>query len=235
MNDLILFRKENFNGITCDLWKNECGDIFMTRKQIGESLEYSDPQKAIDKIHSRNKERLDKFSVTVKLVGTDNKTYETCLYSAKGVYEICRWSKQTKANDFMDWVWNLVDGIRKGELQLLQSQIEGNKPKLQFYNQCLSAHNNMTMLQVSKILKLKGRNRLFKFLRDEDILMTKAERHNIPRQQFIDSGYFEVVIKPMLIEGVVVDIPVTLVTPKGIQYILKRWNKKKDLPKEQAN
>jgi hypothetical protein len=34
-------------------------------------LEYADPQKAIDKIHERNKERLDKFSTTVKLTGVE--------------------------------------------------------------------------------------------------------------------------------------------------------------------
>lgn len=35
----------------------------MTRKQIGEALEYANPQKAIAKLHERYKERLDKFLV----------------------------------------------------------------------------------------------------------------------------------------------------------------------------
>lgn len=50
-----------------DFYKDEQNDIFATRKQIGECLNYSDPQKAIDKIHERRKDRLDKFSVTVSL------------------------------------------------------------------------------------------------------------------------------------------------------------------------
>jgi len=126
----------------------------------------------------------------------------------------------------MDWVWNLLESLRKGELILLQKQLEEQQPKIEFYNQVINTRGNFTMLQVAKVLKLKGRNKLFAFLRNEDILMSKKERHNIPRQQFCDAGYFKVVIKSIFIKGEIVDIPVTLVTPRGIQYILKRWNKK---------
>ena len=41
-------------------------DILLTRNQISTALEYSDPSKAITKIHSRHKDRLDKFSVLTK-------------------------------------------------------------------------------------------------------------------------------------------------------------------------
>jgi phage antirepressor YoqD-like protein len=234
MNELTLFKSELFNGIECNLWKDEDSQIWMTREQIGSALEYSNPREAIKNIHSRNKERLDKFS-RVAQIDTPYGRQEMYIYNTKGVYEVCRYSKQTKANDFYDWVYELLEGLRTGELQVLYNQLQEVKPKLEFYNQCLSAQNNMTMLQVAKILKLNGRNKIFKFLRDEDILMTKSERHNIPRQQFIDAGYFQVVIKPMFIQGVILDIPVTLVTPRGLQYILKRWNKKKDLQLKQAN
>jgi phage antirepressor YoqD-like protein len=137
-------------------------------------------------------------------------------------------AKTEKAKEFRSWVRRILKGLRKGELELLQKQLEENRPKLELYEQVINARSNMTMLQVAKVLKLKGRNKLFKFLRDEDILMSKRERHNIPKQQFIDAEYFVVVIKPMFISGQIVDIPVTLVTPKGMQYILKRWNKKKN-------
>lgn len=39
---------------------------------------------------------MNKFSVTLKVRATDGKMYETTLYSAKGVYEICHWSRQSK-------------------------------------------------------------------------------------------------------------------------------------------
>lgn len=66
--NLQLVKTENFNDITCDFYSAE-DDIWMTRKQIGEALEYSDPQKAIDNLHNRYRDRLDKYSVTLKLGG----------------------------------------------------------------------------------------------------------------------------------------------------------------------
>jgi len=101
-----------FGGILCDLYKAG-EDILMTRKQIGESLGYADPQKAIDNLHSKHRNRLDKYSVTLEVRGADGKLYDTALYSTKGIYEVCRWSKQEKANGFVDWLWDVVESIRK--------------------------------------------------------------------------------------------------------------------------
>jgi len=230
MNDLVLYKSENFQGTVCDLYRNVNNDIFMTREQMGIALEYSDPMTAIGKIHDRHKERLDKYSFTTLVNGRN-----TYLYEARGMYEICRWSRQSNANAFMDWVWNLLEGLRKGELELLQKQLEEQKPKLEFYDQVINTKGNFTMLQVAKVLKLKGRNKLFAFLRNELILMSKGERHNIPRQQFIDAGYFLVILKTMFLKGEIINIPVTLVTPKGIQYILKRWNKNNNLIESKIN
>mgnify|MGYP003279390458 FL=1 len=40
--NLQLVKTENFNDIACDFYSAE-DDIWMTRKQIGEALEYGDP------------------------------------------------------------------------------------------------------------------------------------------------------------------------------------------------
>jgi len=40
------------------------------------------------------------------------------LYSAKGVYEICRWSRQPKADAFYDHVYDILEGLRLGYLKL---------------------------------------------------------------------------------------------------------------------
>jgi phage antirepressor YoqD-like protein len=123
---------QKFGTLSCDFWSNTQSnkEVWMTRKQIGEALEYSDPQKAIDKIHAKQKERLDLFSVTTKLVGTDGKLYDTYLYSAKGVFEICRRSRQAKADEFFDWVWDIIDGLRTGSYKL--SSETGVVPKSEF-------------------------------------------------------------------------------------------------------
>jgi prophage antirepressor-like protein len=123
MSELRLITTEKFCNIECDFYRNNKDDVLITREQIGRALEYSDPQKAIDKLHSRHKERLNKFSVTTKVTGTDGKAYNTTLYTPKGIYEICRWSQQNNANAFIDWVWEILDKIRKREAVLIKSEI----------------------------------------------------------------------------------------------------------------
>jgi len=113
MSNTKLVKSENFGSIQCDFWQDDKQNALMTREQIGRALEYKNPQKAIDNLHSKYRERLDKFSVTLKLRGTDGKEYDTCVYFPKGVYEICRWSRQPKANGFMDWAWETIEEIRK--------------------------------------------------------------------------------------------------------------------------
>lgn len=41
---------------------------------------------------------------------------ERAYYTQRGIMEICRWSRQPKANDFMDWVWDVIENYRKGNL-----------------------------------------------------------------------------------------------------------------------
>ena len=229
MNDLVLYKSENFQGSMCDLYRDINNDIFMTSEQLGVVLGYSNPQKAISNLVVRNEYLTsNEFSGFLRM-RTLSGLQETRIFTEDGIYEVTMLAKTNKAKEFRAWIRQLLKGLRKGELILLQKQLEDQKPKLEFYEQVINTRGNFTMLQVAKVLKLKGRNKLFAFLRNEDILMSKKERHNIPRQQFCDAGYFEVVLKTMFIKGEIVDIPVTLVTPRGIEYILKRWNKNNNL------
>ena len=120
--NLQLIKSEQFGSVECDFYGNGKNEFFVTRKQIGEALDYSDPQIAIDKIHARHKERLDKYSVTTKLVGTDGKAYNTTVYTRKGIMEICRWSQQSKADAFMDWVWEIMDNLITGKNKLVPAR-----------------------------------------------------------------------------------------------------------------
>lgn len=110
MNEFQLVTTEKFGDLDCNFYRNN-NDLLLTREQIGSALEYVNPQKAIDNIHNRHKERMDKFSVTHKLRGTDGKIYMTNMYNTKGVMEICRWSRQPKANDFIDFTWGIMDNL----------------------------------------------------------------------------------------------------------------------------
>lgn len=124
--NLQLIKTEKFNDLSCDFYSAE-DDIWMTRKQIGEALEYNDDGDAIKQIHKRNKERLDKWSMVVNRdtgvriepsVPTNIETSRLLtLYSERGVMEICRHSRQPKANAFMDWVWDVIAAYRHGNLR----------------------------------------------------------------------------------------------------------------------
>lgn len=115
MSNLKLITTENFGNISCDFYRNMNDDILLTREQIGSALEYSHPDIALGKIHNRHKDRLNQFSVLTKLVSTDGKEYDTYLYTQKGIMEICRWSTKKKANQFMDWCWDVIEKYRNNQ------------------------------------------------------------------------------------------------------------------------
>lgn len=117
MTNLKLITTETFGDLSCNFYRNMNDDILLTREQIGIALEYSDPNVALSKIHKKHKDRLDELSVVTKLESTDGKEYNTTLYSERGIMEICRWSRQPKANLFMDWVWDIIEKYRHNELQ----------------------------------------------------------------------------------------------------------------------
>lgn len=119
MENFELATSSNFNGITCDFYRtsDNYADLWMNRTQIGEALEYKNPNDAIRLIHNRYPERFKGHSTSFKLNGVDGKEREMIVYNRRGIMEICRWSKQPKANEFMDWVWDLVEAYQDGKLK----------------------------------------------------------------------------------------------------------------------
>lgn len=120
MDSYSVVLQEAVNGVSCDFYGDGRGEFFMTRRQIGEALGYDDPQKSIEVIHRRHGERLDRFSTPVKLTGVEGGREvqrEMVLYSAKGVYEICRWSRQPAADAFYDRVYDILEGLRTGKIR----------------------------------------------------------------------------------------------------------------------
>lgn len=115
-NDLKLITTETFGDLPCNFYCSNNDDILLTREQIGTALEYVNPDASLSMMHKRHKDRLNSLSVVTKLLSTDGKEYETTLYTQRGVMEICRWSNKPKANQFMDWVWDIVEKYRNHEL-----------------------------------------------------------------------------------------------------------------------
>lgn len=129
MSNLTLITTETFNNLSCNFYRNMNDDILLTREQIGQALEYADPIKAIQNIHTKHKDRLDQMSVRIKTETFDiprsdvgrnkNLMTERVYYTEKGIMEICRWSRQKNANIFMDWTWDIVSKYRHNELNTI--------------------------------------------------------------------------------------------------------------------
>lgn len=98
-----------------------------------------------------------------------------------------------------------------------ERQLALQAPKVALYDTAMSAGNDMTMGHIAKSLNI-GRNILFKKLREAKILMA----NNLPYQQYIDRGYFNVRQYSIthLTSGIE-NKTQTLVTAKGMAYIHK--------------
>nr|DAV24312.1 MAG TPA: repressor domain protein [Bacteriophage sp.] len=76
--------------------------------------------------------------------------------------------------------------------KLAEQTIEKQRPLVEFANKVSDSSNVIDMGRMAKLLKDEkiniGRNRLFQWLRQKEILMT----NNIPYQRYIDAGYFQV-------------------------------------------
>ena len=121
MNELKLIRSDHFGAVQCDIYQRG-EEFYMTREQVGRALEYTNPQKGVTNIHERNKDRIDQFSTSLKMrvvEGGREMNRNVIAYTRKGVMEICRHSRQPKANAFMDWVWDIMDGLISGKTALV--------------------------------------------------------------------------------------------------------------------
>lgn len=74
----------------------------------------------------------------------------------------------------------------------LQGQIEEQKPLVEFANHVSNTSDLIDMNRMAKLLNDEhidiGRNRLFEWLRNKEILM----KNNLPYQKYVNSGYFQV-------------------------------------------
>lgn len=112
-----------------------------------------------------------------------------------------------------------------GTIHELNRQLEEAKPKVAFADQVADSNTLIDMNAMAKLAAHNGfpigRNRLFKWLRYKHILMGS----NIPYQEFIERGYFEIRESTYTAHGETRLSYKTLVTGKGQLYIVTRLRK----------
>lgn len=136
MSNLTLITTETFNNLPCNFYRNMNDDILLTREQIGQALEYSNPQKAIDNIHSKHRDRLDELSVTTKVQCKDKKYYNSCLYTLEGALIICSLSQQERAYDFSQWLLHLSNLNQNIKVIKSRKETEFIKLLTDFLDEC---------------------------------------------------------------------------------------------------
>lgn len=116
---LKLVKQGNFLGTKCDFYIDEENNIYMSRTQIGYALQYKDPANAIKNIHNKNYERFSKHSVILTgaqfepPLRNNRNADKVYMYNEFGVYAMCARSRQPIADEFNDWVANIISSIRK--------------------------------------------------------------------------------------------------------------------------
>ncbi len=244
---LDLVKEGDFLGTKCDFYRDNDNNIYMTRKQIGEALQYKNPDDAIYRVHDRNKDRLDEFSVVVKLSSTDNKQYDTILYIEKGIYDICRFSRQSVADEFYDWVYDQISLIRKtgGVIDdkdlFIETYCDGLNEAQKifvkgFMNKIEEQQSQIKEMQPhvenwSAFMDAKGEITISKVAKALNIkgigrnnlfaILRNRDvlrNNNEPYQRYVNSGYFKVVAGTK--NGF--KYTQTLVTGKGMSWIRKK-------------
>ncbi len=112
--------------------------------------------------------------------------------------------------------------------ELAQSQLAIAAPKAEGYDALMSSADCISIGNLAKLIGT-GQNRLFAFLRGAGVLMDD----NTPYQRHIDRGHFRVVEQTWKDSDKETHISrKTLATPRGQEYVRRRWIEAKTAPTE---
>jgi phage antirepressor YoqD-like protein len=111
-----------------------------------------------------------------------------------------------------------VIDYHKAKIAELEAQAEADRPKVDFFNQVADSGDALQMRDVAGVLNLPGwgRNTLFEFLREKEVL----DSRNIPYRKFQDQGYFRLIEQRWTDKEGETHISLkTLVYQRGIDFI----------------
>lgn len=213
------------------------GEPWFVAKDVCDILEIGNPSDAMKRLD-------DDERALVSIEGASNGLPVNAV-NEPGLYNLVMGSRKPEAKLFQRWVRHeVLPSIRRtgtygnqipatyaealrlaaDQAELIEQQakqLEAAKPKVQFFNAVANSRDAIPMGQAAKVLGIKGmgQNNLFKFLRDESILMSD----NIPYQEYIDRGYFRTIEQKWTTRDGETRISIkTLVYQKGLNFIRRR-------------
>ena len=210
---LEIFKNDNFGSLNVLILEDE---LYFNLNEVGELLNIANPRTSIDVTDSDYVRKFENSVVGETYSRKLNNAGELFLTEA-GLYRMLNRSNKPEAEVFQKWVnKEVLPSIRKTgsyslehktpqtfaealklayEQQLVieeqkQKLIEA-EPKVEFYDTVTGSDTTIDLGQAAKVLNYKGlgRNKLFQYLRDKDILMSG----NTPYQKYVDAGYFRLI------------------------------------------
>lgn len=119
-----------------------------------------------------------------------------------------------------------MEAKQKALLELKEAQ-----PKIEFAEAIQASNESISVSTFAKILKQNGidtgERRLYEYLRNHGYLCSSAKQHNLPRQLYMEKGYFEVDTKVFKTPWTTKYTHIPKITPKGQEYFLNHFLKTK--------
>lgn len=218
------------------------GEPWFLAADVCQILEFTNGPKAV-RDHVKDTQKL-----TERVVLSGQYRQVTVINEA-GLYRLIMRSRTWKADAFQDWVTGeVLPTIRKtgsykafdpsnldhvaelarshADVAALAAQqareLEAARPAVEFVETFVSGEGTYLMREVAAVLKVKGmgQNNLYRFLRDQDVLISSGDSRNLPKRRHIELGRFEVKVgtRPDG-EGNDVATRTVRVTAKGMDYI----------------
>ncbi len=209
-------------------------------RDVCEVLELSNSRMVAD--------RLDPDEKDVSQIDTLGGKQEMAIINESGLYNVILRSDKLEARTFRKWITSeVLPSIRRHgmyatddllndpdlaikaftalkEERARRVALEAEKavlqPKAEFFDAVAESKDAIDIGSAAKVLNMGiGRNNLFDFLREQEILMN----NNQPYQRFVDAGYFRTVEqKYQKPDGSTCISIKTLVYQKGLNYIRKQ-------------
>ncbi|MCA9201259.1 MAG: phage antirepressor KilAC domain-containing protein, partial [Planctomycetales bacterium] len=203
MNEVQIFNHEMFGDIRTTF---QDGTIWFIAKDVANSLGYTNPQKAI-RDHCRG--------VNETLLPTNGGVQRIAVIQEADVYRLVMRSQLESAVTFQDWVCEevlpslrktgnyVIGGIELPNLsdpvalarawadafeqkRIAEEKVQEMKPKADFYD-AVTADDTVCQLGVvcQMIEGMPGRNTLFRYLREQGVLISSGDRKNHPMQTYV--------------------------------------------------
>lgn len=119
-----------------------------------------------------------------------------------------------------------MEAKQKALLELKEAQ-----PKIEFAEAIQASNESISVSTFAKILKQNGidtgERRLYEYLRNHGYLCSSTKQHNLPRQLYMEKGYFEVDTKVFKTPWTTKYTHIPKITLKGQEYFLNHFLKTK--------